>query len=273
VRERLREWYNKVKTLKETYFEKHKTIRGILDFVGFCILLLLIFILSFTSIGLILSKIMLLYHFCGMASLFDCLIKISLSIPLQSIMWGGSIVALLIYQKYIRKKHFSLIGIRNPLDDWKNIILGFFLSLFLVFLITYMSIYGTPWKSPWNYQLDINLLKGNLALYFERTKNIELYFNVRYIITYMPIIDIGYEEILCRGFLQTKAMDNFGRWKGIFIVFIFFAFSHIKYSLLERLWLLPISFLLCILYARKRNIASPLIAHMLYYFMLFVWHY
>jgi membrane protease YdiL (CAAX protease family) len=188
-------------------------------------------------------------------------------------MWGGSIAALLIYQKYIRRKDFSSIGIKNPIKDWKNIILGFFLSLFLVFLITYISIYGTPWKSPWNYQLDINLLKGNLALYFERTQQIGLYLNIKYVVTYLPIIIIGYEEILYRGFLQTKAMDNFGRWKGIFIVSIFFAFSHIKYSLLERLWLLPISFLLCILYARKRNIASPLIAHMLYDFMLFVWHY
>lgn len=186
---------------------------------------------------------------------------------------GRYIIVLLIYQKFIRKKDFSQIGIKNPLNDWKNITLGFFLSLFLVFLIIYIGIYGTPWKSPWNYQLDINLLKGNLALYFERTKHIGLYLNVKYISTYLPIIGIGYEEILFRGFLQTKAMDNFGRWKGFFIVSIFFAFSHIQYSIPERLWLLPISFLLSILYARKRNIASPLIAHMVYYFMLFVWHF
>jgi membrane protease YdiL (CAAX protease family) len=252
VRERLRKWFGKISASKKSYFEKHRTLGGILEFGGlFMFLIVTLFVVLILAV-----EIFYLFFekkFPG--------IVFSREEWLLNIVAGVEIIILLFYQKFLRKKNLSQIGIKNPLADWKNIIIGVLFAISYSFLINYAYLYGTPWTSPWNYELHVDILRKNLIWYwsFMQLKG----FNFARL--HLGIV-LG--ELIFRGFLQTKAMDSFGKWKGLILVSLIFTFAHFTYSAESMLQILPLSLMLGFLYSRKRNLTSPLITHLLFNFLL-----
>jgi len=258
VREQLREWFGKVKASKESYFEKHRTLEGIVEFGG----LFMFLIVTLFVVLILTGEIFNLFFFEKFQGIIDTDYPYSEdALWVINIVGGVEIIILLFYQKFLRKKSFSQIGIRNPLADWKNIIIGVLFAISYSFLVNYAYLFGTPWASPWNHELHVDILRKNLVWCWAV---MQLY-GFNFVRLHLGIV---LEELIFRGFLQTKAMDSFGKWKGLILVSLIFTFSHFTYSAESMLQILPISLMLGFLYSRKRNLTSPLITHLLGNFLL-----
>lgn len=154
-----------------------------------------------------------------------------------------SLITLLVFHRFIRKKSFREIGIKSPRGERNNVIL----SIIGVFIFLYLAI-GSHMKDF--FLRDFRVLFFIEAILFS-------------------LIQPLAEEVFYRGIIQTEAMNIFGEGKGIIIASIIFMIVHVNP------WMQPITqirkllfvFLYGVfwgyLYSKNRNLASPIAGHIL----------
>jgi membrane protease YdiL (CAAX protease family) len=146
-----------------------------------------------------------------------------------------------------RKKTFHDIGIKSPSGEGMNIIISIIGSI-VIYLIgsrTGLLLLGIGLQLD---KIDISLFIISLLL---------------------AIVPVLLEEIIIRGYIQTEAMDIFGKWRGVIITSFIFSLGHIEIKLTATIFMtkLFMTFIMGlfygVLYSKNKNLISPIIGHIL----------
>jgi membrane protease YdiL (CAAX protease family) len=172
-----------------------------------------------------------------------------------------SIFLLLLYQNKIRKSAISEVGFKNPFLYWKTTFIGILGSCVILILNFYLLDNST----------FLNKMMSSFIFFHIPISTT----NINYALSRIFLLNMFWEELVFRGFFQSRIMNITSRFWGIVITSIFFIFYHVFiYHEIKQLFsIILISMWIGFIYSRNRNIFSSYLCHFIYNFLLYLLFY